>query len=352
MSFDFLIIGQGICGTWLSYYLQKAGYSFLIIDEPQKSSASKVAAGIVNPVTGRRIVKTWMIDEVMPFIANAYREFGNEFGIEAISQKNIVDFFPSAQMRLAFLDRYAEDQSYLSLSNDEQKWGEYFNYELGFGMIQPTWLVNLQEMLPVYRKHLSANNFLLEDKFELQQLQLKSDHIQYKDLKASHIIFCDGIASASNSFFTKLPFAPNKGEVLWIEMADFPKENIFKNGINLVPWKDDIYWVGSSYEWEFDHDQPTDIFRERITAILKKWIKPSFKVLDHQASVRPATLERRPFVGFHPVHENIGIFNGMGTKGCSLAPWLANDFVNHLRYKSKIQPEADIKRFTRILSKQ
>ena len=351
MTVDFLLIGQGICGTWLSYYLQKAGYSFIILDEFNPSSASNVAAGIVNPVTGRRIVKTWMIDEIMPFIANAYNEFGNEFGIEAISQKNIVDFFPSAQMRLAFLDRYAADRSYLSLPENESKWRDHFNYELGFGMIQPTWLVNLQEILPVYRKHLSANNFLMEDKFDLQQLQLKSDQIQYNDLKASHIIFCDGIASTSNPFFSKLPFAPNKGEVLWIEMADFPKENIFKNGINLVPWKDDIFWVGSSYEWEFEHDQPTDIFRERIIAVLKKWIKPSFKVLDHQASVRPATLERRPFVGFHPVHACIGIFNGMGTKGCSLAPFLAKDFVDHIKLKNKIQPEADVRRFTRILSK-
>src|SRR6185436_11207652 len=102
MSIDFLLIGQGICGTWLSYYLQKAGYSFLIIDEPNSTTASKVAAGIINPVTGRRIVKTWMIDELMPFISNAYKEFGIEFSIDTISQKNIVDFFPSAQMRLAF----------------------------------------------------------------------------------------------------------------------------------------------------------------------------------------------------------------------------------------------------------
>jgi len=352
MALDFLLIGQGICGTWLSYYLQKAGYSFLIIDEPQPTSASKVAAGIVNPVTGRRIVKTWMIDEVMPFIANTYSEFGNEYDIEAISQKNIVDFFPSAQMRLAFLDRYAEDASYLSLATDESKWRNYFNYDLGFGMIQPTWLVNLQEILPAYRRHLVENNRLIEERFEIELLKLRPDQIQYKDLTASHIIFCDGMNSANNPYFTKLPFAPNKGEVLWIEIPDFPKENIFKSGINLVPWKGNIFWVGSSYEWEFENDQPTEAFRERITATLKRWLKPSFKILDHQASVRPATLERRPFVGFHPLHETVGLFNGMGTKGCSLAPWLAYDFVNHIKTKSKIQPEADIKRFTRILSKQ
>jgi glycine/D-amino acid oxidase-like deaminating enzyme len=54
--------------------------------------------------------------------------------------------------------------------------------------------------------------------------------------------------------------------------------------------------------------------------LLKTWLKVPFKIIDHKASVRPANIERRPFVGFHPTLKNIGILNGMGTKGCSLAP--------------------------------
>lgn len=351
MHFDFLIIGQGICGTWLSYYLQKAGYSFLIIDESKPSTASKIAAGIINPVTGRRIVKTWKIDEVMPYAVGAYHQFGKEFGIEACAQKDIIDFFPSAQMRLAFLDRHKDDPTYLELPADESIWRGQFNYELGFGIVRPVFLVNLPEVLGTYRNHLSDSKLLLEEEFNLELLKVKEDQVQYKDIQGSHIIFCDGISSATNPYFIKLPFAPNKGEVLWIQVADFPQENIFKKGINLVHWKDDMYWVGSSYEWEFADDKPTIEFRERTIASVKQWLKPDFKVVGHQASLRPATLERRPFVGFHPLHENVGIFNGMGTKGCSLAPWLAKDFVNHLQFKSGIDPEADIKRFSRILSK-
>jgi glycine/D-amino acid oxidase-like deaminating enzyme len=68
MQTEFLIVGQGISGTWLSYYLQKANRSFIVIDNEQPNSASRVAAGIINPVTGRRIVKTWMIDELFLFL--------------------------------------------------------------------------------------------------------------------------------------------------------------------------------------------------------------------------------------------------------------------------------------------
>ena len=93
MQTDFLIIGQGICGSFLSWYLRKAGYSFLVIDEQQPNTASVTEAGIINPVTGRRIVKTWLIDDVMPFAWQAYTALGEELQVTAIEQKNIVDFF-------------------------------------------------------------------------------------------------------------------------------------------------------------------------------------------------------------------------------------------------------------------
>lgn len=349
MQTDFLIIGQGICGTFLSWYLQKAGISFLVIDEQHPDSASANAAGIINPVTGRRIVKTWLIETVLPFAQEAYARLGAELQVSAIEQKNIVDFFPSAQMRQAFLDRYASDTQFLSLPQDENHWRTFFNYDLGYGVIDPCYLVNLPQLLPAYRNLLKSRNQLLEEKFDAQQLRIAPDQIQYGHISARAIIFCDGVSSAINPWFSNLPFAPNKGEMLLIEAPGLPAENIFKKGMTIVPWQKNIFWVGSSYEWDYDTDEPTDLFRERTEAILKHWLKIPFKTIDHRASVRPATIERRPFVGFHPQFPSLGIFNGMGTKGCSLAPFFANQFVVHIHHQSPLHPEADIKRFQRVL---
>jgi hypothetical protein len=101
----------------------------------------------------------------------------------------------------------------------------------------------------------------------------------------------------NNPWFTNLPFAPNKGEVLLVEANDMPTNHIFKKGINWVPWRDNIFWVGSSYEWDFASDQPTEAFRERTMATLQHWIKAPVRLLEHTAAVRPATIERRPFCG-------------------------------------------------------
>jgi hypothetical protein len=47
----------------------------------------------------------------------------------------------------------------------------------------------------------------------------------------------------------------------------------------------------------------------------------------------------------HTVYQNIGIFNGMGTKGCSLAPYFAEQMTEHILHQTPIDKEASIDRF-------
>jgi len=349
MQTEFLIIGQGISGTWLSYYLQKANRSFIVIDNDQPNAASRIAAGIINPVTGRRIVKTWMIDELLSFLVPAYEELGNELGIKAIDQKSLIDFHPTPQMKIAFDERFKENEDFLFQAADQWQYQNIFNYDFGFGKVDPCYVVNLKEILTSWRIKLLANNQLLEENFEVNELKYTDTEINYRDIKAEKVIFCDGINSAQSPFFKNLPFALNKGEVIIIETDGLPSTHIFKKGMMLTSMEKDLYWIGSNYLWEFSDDQPTEQFRKQIELLLKTWLKPPFKIVDHRASIRPANIERRPFVGFHPTHKNIGILNGMGTKGCSLAPFFARQLTDHLINGDQILPEADISRFSKIL---
>ncbi|MFZ1312713.1 MAG: FAD-dependent oxidoreductase, partial [Chitinophagaceae bacterium] len=144
----------------------------------------------------------------------------------------------------------------------------------------------------------------------------------------------------------------NKGEVLIAEIPGLPDEHIYKRGMILAPLvTPGRWWVGSNYQWEFDNDKPGKEFREKTEQLLKDWLKIPFTITEHLCGIRPATLERRPFVGFHPLYRNIGILNGMGTKGSSLAPFFARQLTNNILRDEAIHPEADIKRFSRILSR-
>lgn len=351
MQVEFIIVGQGISGTWLSYYLQKASKSFIVIDDNRQNSASRVAAGIINPVTGRRIVKTWMIDELLKHLLPAYKKLGTELGLNAIFQKNVIDFHPTPQMKISFEERLKEDKSYLRKPADENIFSDFFDYDFGFGEVNPCYMINLQEILPAWRKKLESANQLLQEDFDIKELSRMEKGVRYKNISAEKIIFCDGAASASNSFFNKLPFSLNKGEALIIESTEIPAAHIFKKGMMLAPLGNHLFWIGSNYIWDFADENPTEQFRLQTESILKSWIKVPFKIVDHKAAIRPANVERRPFVGFHPVYKNLGILNGMGTKGCSLAPYYAKQLVQSLVNNGQILPEADVSRFQKILSR-
>ncbi|MEO8583611.1 MAG: FAD-dependent oxidoreductase [Flavitalea sp.] len=352
MQTEYLIIGQGISGTMLSWYLKQSGRSFIIVDNGVKNTSSRIAAGLINPVTGRRIVQTWMIDQLLPFAFEAYKKIGEELGLNIIQQKDVIDFFPSAQMLLAFRERLAESGHYLSTPEPQHKYNKYFNYDFGVGSISPCYVVDLQLLLLRWRKNLLESDLCIEEDFDISALIVTTEGISYKEINAQKIIFCDGIQSVRNPYFKNLPFALNKGEALIIEAKELPDDVVFKKAMTLVPLKNNLYWVGSSYEWDFIHPDPSNAFLEKTTTYLHHWIKVPFIIKEHLSSIRPATIERRPFVGMHPSHPRIGIFNGMGTKGCSLAPWFANAFVNHLTKNDQLPPEVNVDRFSRLLKLQ
>jgi glycine/D-amino acid oxidase-like deaminating enzyme len=293
------------------------------------------------------------VDDILPHAWEAYQELGQALSVTAISEKNVIDFFPNPFMREGFLKKIETGDKYVHPEKEQNNFADFFNYEFGYGEIAPAYTAHLETILPAWRQQLVNRHQLVEDKFDITLLQTSPDNIRYKDITASKIIFCDGNASFENPFFNKLPFAPNKGEALVVEIPGLPTENIYKKSMMLVPMVDkDIFWIGSSYLWEFDNAAPSAIFKENTAQLLKHWLKIPFTIVEHRSGLRPATLERRPFVGLHPLHPSVGILNGMGTKGCSLAPYFAKQLCTHLFNQQPISPDADVKRFTKILEKK
>ena len=99
----------------------------------------------------------------------------------------------------------------------------------------------------------------------------------------------------------------------------------------MVPLGEGRYYVGSTNEWVFDDDKPSEHKREELERKLQKALKLPYQVLDHKAGVRPAVKNRRPLIGPHPDHQQLVLFNGLGTKGYSLSPYFAHQLVASLQ---------------------
>ena len=343
----YLIVGQGLTGTWLSYFLLKQGITFKIVNDANTGSATSVASGVINPVTGRRIVQTWMIDTLLPFAIASYKAFQQDENIPIIKDAPIALIHPSLQMKESFDYRLTHDNIYLK-ENDHSSLAQYFNAPFGNGEIEQCYWIDLMQFLKIGRQKISAH--FIEDYFDVAAMTITEHGVAWKNISAEKIIFCDGLNTMNNPYFKSLPFVPNKGEALIVKIKGLAPTNIYKTNITIVPWKDDLFWVGSSYEWSFSDALPSQGFKDKMIAALNAVLKLPYEVIDHLVGIRPANTERRPFVGLHPNYPQMGICNGMGTKGCSLAPYFAKQLLDHIENGTKIEPEADIKRFTSILS--
>lgn len=348
MIVDDIIIGQGLSGSLLSRLLLKAGRRILVIDNEATNAASRVAGGVINPVTGKRLVRSWLADTLLPHAVSTYREWEAELGIDLVKQVNILDFHPTREASGIFMERAAaEDNSYLGECPDD--WSPSFRYNYGIGLIAPAFVIDLASLLAGWREHLSSKGLLLSESYNDQELSLSQDRVQYRHITASRIIFCNGEACAHEKWFSGLPWSRDKGEALLVSIPGLPASHIYKQGITIVPMHGDIFWVGASHDWRAENTDITPAFREATETQLQYWLKLPYTITQHVAAMRPAHLDRKPIAGFHPAFANVGILNGMGGKGVSQAPWCASALANNLVNGTPLPPEIDVTRFSGML---
>jgi glycine/D-amino acid oxidase-like deaminating enzyme len=346
-----LLIGQGISGTWLSYWLMQMGAEVMVLDDPRPNTSTRVASGVINPVTGRSVVTTWLAEELLPFSEVQYAQMGDVIGENVISNCGILAFPPSEQMRDAYLHRVSEGSHFIHPVLDIEQWASYFRFSFGGHQILPAYWIDLQTLLTGWRKRLVQNISLKEDWFNETLLQVQEDGITFKEHTADFVFYCDGIQTEQSKYWSGLPFTFNKGEALIADIPGLPQGQIYKFAhITLVPWQNGQWWVGSNYDNNYADELPTELFRRRTKQFLEHTLKLPFEITGHLAGIRPANLERRPFAGLHPHAPRVGILGGMGTKGVSVAPWLAKQVAEHILEGKPIEPTAEVKRFRRAFT--
>jgi glycine/D-amino acid oxidase-like deaminating enzyme len=69
-----LIVGQGLAGTCLAWELWHRGAEFLLVDREHGPASSQVAAGLINPVTGKSWSMSWRYAEFFASAREFYRQ--------------------------------------------------------------------------------------------------------------------------------------------------------------------------------------------------------------------------------------------------------------------------------------
>jgi len=337
-KFDYIIVGQGIAGTLLSWFLYKRQRKVLVVDQFNPSSASRVAGGIFNPITGRRFVKTWLANEIFPFAEKTYKE------IEELLDCKF--YFPKPIVRKLTGDMDKKEWKQKRNLHDYKPYLEEESQD-GSVTIRKGGYVDFNVLLEGYREKLRNENLIVETSFDFKTLTLGRDSFTWNDFTAGKLIFCEGHRVLENPFFRSLPFTYAKGEILTIKTEGISHDNILSSGIFVLPVSEHLYRVGATYNWEDRSDETSEEGRQELIEKLEKLIGNNYEIIDHKAGIRPTVVDRRPILGLHEEFNYIGLFNGLGTKGASLGPYLANHFCNYLEEGMELMDEVSINRFKR-----
>ena len=116
--------------------------------------------------------------------------------------------------------------------------------------------------------------------------------------------------------------------------------HILSKGIFMLPFKDYVK-VGSTYDNENQNEEPTEKGKLELLNRLSKLYKGNVKILEHRAGLRPATFDRKPFIGFHDKYKNLAIFNSFGSKGVSLIPYFAMNLSDNICFGKKMSLEVN-----------
>lgn len=350
MEVDFLLIGQGLAGTILSHRLLTAGKKVCIIDNAKANRSSRIAAGLYNPITGKKLVKTWNADKLFPEIAPLYKDLEKLLDINFLHPTPIYRPFLSVEEQNEWMGYSGEEnfEEYIQEIRSKSFYQEV-NDPYGGVLLKNSGYVNINSLLDAYQEKLSGEGLLFDEDFDEGQLKVNTEGVEYKHIKAKAIVYCNGLGAMKSRFFGFLPFAPVKGEILVLEQSFTPKE-IINRGVFRITLPNGTHRVGSTYSWH-DLDQgPTE--RAKIE-ILEKYDKliliPEKAIIEHSTGIRPATKDRKPFLGKHPEYENVYTFNGFGAKGVSLAPYLSIQMRDLLLFNEEVEKDVNISRFFKYI---
>ena len=350
---DYIIVGQGIAGSMLALELASLGRSVVVFDDSHRlSGACLAAAGVLNPVTGKRLVRSPLAREALPFAAQRYAALEALLGAKFFHRRRILALTVSPEQGRELGERLG-DPSYADFLSGPNPPGFFssrnFRDEFGSFFINRSAWVEPPVLMEALEKYFENSGILIRQYFDARALKGVSGGVDYCGLTARAAIFCGGFIDARNPFFKWLNFRPAKGEILSLELQDkdFPDDIVHKTKW-IMRSPGGFLRMGSTWDRACLDSLPTAEARIELLGWLGKFfVNPKLvagDVLCHTAAVRPCTATTRPFVGFHPLDERIAIFNGFGSKGFALSPYFARMFAEHIALGKPLDPICDIRR--------
>lgn len=334
IKYDYLIIGQGLAGSLLAWELLQRGCNVMVIDNGLEN-ASQVAAGLINPVTGMRLVKSAEVEHLLPCALRCYEHLSQFFKQEFYVEKPMHRLLDN-ELLLANAHKRLADPAYdgyvkTIINNSAHCYLEQ----------QHTGYLRTRLLVSCLKQYFIEQGCYRQSAVNYEDIQLLPS-LSWQGMSFKKILFCEGHHATHNPWFSWLPFQLVKGEILSLKHQSPLPDVIYNFGDWLIPLDKQRIRLGASFDREHLNTEPTLKAKNTLLQSLEhSGIQLSeLSVIDHLANIRPCTLDKQPFIGEHPRQSQLAIFNGFGAKGSLQIPKLSQLFadalINHSPYPSSI----------------
>jgi glycine oxidase len=331
---DVLIIGGGIAGSCLAWALWERGVDFVLVDDRPAVSCSRIAAGLVTPITGPRLAVAWRWDEFWPAAQGFYARVADRANHPLLHARRMVRLFGSDDEVRLFHERRLIDAAHLVAPLDPPLAAPLLNPVLGGFEMPAAGQLDVPALLDATWSHFTATGATRVARIDPASFTLTTTGIGVPalDLVARRVLFAEGYPLTSNPWFPEFPFRPAQGDILTLRIPDLAETRVIHGPVWLAPVGNGLFRCGSTYEWTRLDRQPSAEARASIIQRLAGMLAPetAIEVVAHHAAIRPALRRFHPVIARSPRCGEILSLNGLGSKGSLQAPFLATHLADHL----------------------
>ena len=186
-----LIVGQGLAGSVLSFMLHRKRVSFCVLDPGDEQTASRVAAGMYTPITGKRKTIHPLTLEQIPFAQSLYREVELLLDCTLLHELPVHQLFASAAEQAAIASKITEG-NYSGLAALSAEHPNNIQPEFGGVEINASGWLDCKAFIERWREWLQQHDLLESGAFDYTRFDPIREPHQYAGVQFENIVFCEG----------------------------------------------------------------------------------------------------------------------------------------------------------------
>src|SRR5688500_14673020 len=158
------------------------GKKVVMIDRKHENTATNVAAGLFNPITGRNMTKTWLADLLFPYLHEFYSRAEQLTSSTFFNPMHLYRPFVSIEEQNEWMGKSTDDSlsRYIETVHTSPIESSQVRNEFGGLLLKQCGYLNTISFRQAIREYIKMNAVLLDENFNEDQLVLESDTVQYK----------------------------------------------------------------------------------------------------------------------------------------------------------------------------